>query len=188
MHVEQIGQGAFVLVKQMLVERGARHHFALVQGQILDQRVFARRQRHFLAAPQNLPRPGVNHNFTHRQHIARPARAPPDQRPQPREQFRQIERLDHVIVRARVQPAHAVLGLVARRQHQDRRFFGLAQLAQNLPAVHFGQHHVQHHRVVIVILRVEQPRFALGRRVHGVTLLLQGLGQAVEQIRLIFHN
>ena len=74
---------------------------------------------------------GVNHNVAHRQHVARPARAAPDERAQPREQFRQVERLDHIIVRARVQAAHPVFGLVARRQHEDGRFFGFAQTPQN---------------------------------------------------------
>ena len=59
----------------------------------------------------------------------------PDERPQPRQQFRQVEGLDQVIIGARVQPPHAVSHSIARREHQDRRLLGLAQPAQQFPTV-----------------------------------------------------
>ena len=76
--------------------------------------------------------------------------AAPRERPQPREQLGERERLGQVVVGAAVEPGDAVLDRVARGQHQDRRPDAVvAQPAAGLEAVDARQHHVEHDRVVL---------------------------------------
>jgi len=141
-----------------------------------------------LAVARNPAGGCVNTNPTRLHDIAGAGRAAPDEGAQTGEQLLQIKGLDDIIIRADVQAADAVLELVAGGQHEDGSFLGFAQTAQDLPAVHLGQHDIEHHAVVVIIFSVEQPRFAVGGAVHCVALLLQGLSEAAEQVRLVFHN
>src|SRR5262249_34865381 len=84
------------------------------------------------------------------------------QRPDAGEQLVEVERLDHVVVRAGVEPGDAVLDRVARGQHQDRYVGGAgAQPTADLDAVEPGQHHVEHDQV-------GQPIARRGERVRSV--------------------
>src|SRR5262249_56108802 len=46
-------------------------------------------------------------------------RRPAAERVDPRDQFRKVERLGQVVIRAQVQPADPVIGRTGRGQHQD---------------------------------------------------------------------
>ena len=68
-----------------------------------------------------------------------PARPAPQQRVQPCGDLLERERLDDVVVGAALQAAHAVVDLVARRQHaHGHRVAALAQPPQHLGAVEVG--------------------------------------------------
>ena len=93
--------------------------------------------------------PGVEHEVGEAQHAALLAVArAPQQRAHAREQLLERERLDQVVVRAGVEPAHAVGHRVARGEHQHRRAVaGGAQAAADLEPVDVRHQHVEHQRV-----------------------------------------
>ena len=97
----------------------------------------------------DLVRRGLELEVGEAQHLAvAAARAAPQQRAQPREQLLERERLDQVVVGARVEPAHAVGHRVARGQDEHRRAVaGGAQPAAHLEPVHARHQHVEHQRV-----------------------------------------
>jgi hypothetical protein len=65
---------------------------------------------------------------------------------QPGNDLLERERLDHVVVGARLQPRHAVADLVAGRQYAYRQVVaGAAQAPQHLQAVEVGHRHVEQH-------------------------------------------
>jgi hypothetical protein len=64
-----------------------------------------------------------------------------------REQFGAVERLGHVIVRARVQRGHLVVLAVAHAQDDDRHAAPFAQALQHFHAFEIGQAEVEQHRV-----------------------------------------
>lgn len=75
-------------------------------------------------------------------------RHPPQQRVQARRQLAQVERLEQVIVGARLQAVDTVGHRVPCGQDQHRDFQALlAQLLEQLEAVFIGQAEVQHHDV-----------------------------------------
>jgi hypothetical protein len=70
------------------------------------------------------------------------------ERSQPRLQLADVKRLDHVVIRARVQSVDPVGDRIARRQDQDRHAVAeAAQAPADLQAIHARQADVQHHRV-----------------------------------------
>ena len=73
------------------------------------------------------------------------ARAPAHDRPQPRREFRQLERLDEVVVRAGVEAAHAVRQAIARGQDQHGRRLGrLPDRRQQREPVAVGEAEIEH--------------------------------------------
>jgi len=73
--------------------------------------------------------------------------------PGPGHDLRQGERLGHVVVAARSQPGHLVVGGVhgGEERHRDLDAVG-AQAPGHLDAVEVGQHHVEHDQVRRVVL------------------------------------
>ncbi len=75
-------------------------------------------------------------------------RAAPQQGPEPGEQLLALERLDEVVVGARVESLDARLDRVARGQHEDRHVVLLAaQLLGDVEAVHPRQAKVEDHEI-----------------------------------------
>lgn len=74
-----------------------------------------------------------------------------------------VEGLDQIVVRARIQPRDAVAGGVARGEDQHRhRVGGGAQALQHLQPVHARQAEVEHgEREVLVGERVQRARAVL---------------------------
>jgi predicted N-acetyltransferase YhbS len=70
-----------------------------------------------------------------------------------RDQFVGVERLDEVVVGARLQAAHAVGDLAARREHQRRGVDALLpELLDHLEAVPARQAHVEDDQIRFVCL------------------------------------
>ena len=71
----------------------------------------------------------------------------------PGHQLLDEERLDDVVVAARLQPAHAVVAAVARGEEDDRLVEAvLAQPLQHVEAVELGHHHVEHDQVGVPVV------------------------------------
>ena len=96
------------------------------------------------------------------------------QRPQPRGQFQQAERLDEIVVRAGVEPAHPVAHAVPRGHHQHRGPDpGLPEPPAKLEPVEAGQHDIQDDRPIGILGRQPQALRAVLRDVDRVALLRQ---------------
>src|SRR3954467_15720215 len=109
-----------------------------------------------------------------------------------RRELRHGERLDHVVVGAEVEAAHAILDRVARRQHQHRQWTALvaggAQPAQHLEAVHLRQADVEDHQVE-ALLRSRQHRLLAARSdIHRVTLGLEDAAKTARERRVVFYD
>ena len=122
--------------------------------------------------------------------LGRPlGRRPAGERPQPREQLAEGERLDEVVVGARVETLDPVLDRVARGQHQHRRPDAAgAQLAAGGEAVDPRQHHVEDDRVVG--RRAGHPeRLLAGRGEIGrMALLAEAAHEQAAELRLVLDD
>ena len=112
-----------------------------------------------------------------------------DQCAHAREQLRERERLDEIIIGAQLEPLHPVFDLVARREEQHRGLFALAaQLAQHLPAVGARQHHVQYDDGVLAGEREMPPIESVAGDIDHEAVLRQPLAQVIAGLDLVFHN
>jgi hypothetical protein len=120
----------------------AREH---LQQQELRERELA------LAAPR-LVRAQVQAHVLEGERLPRPVlllAGAAQQRAHAREQLAQRERLDEVVVRARVQAGDAVVDLAARGEHQNgRAVAALAQAPAHLQPIHVRHRDVEDHHVV----------------------------------------
>jgi len=101
------------------------------------------------------------------------------------------ERLGHVVVGADVEAAHAVLLLAAGGQHDDRDLAGLgagAELAAELDTRNARQHPVKQDYVGARLIDGDERLLAVGRDLHGETLLLEVVGEEVADRLLVLDN
>ena len=107
----------------------------------------------------------------------------------PGDQFVEAERLLDVVVATERQPAHLVVGRIARRQEQHRRAIAVgAQPPAHLESVEVGHHHVEQHQVGL-LLRDQLERLAtvLGRG-HGEPVVLERSGEHRSEVVLVVDD
>jgi hypothetical protein len=110
--------------------------------------------------------------------MARPRPSPPER-----------ERFHQVVVRSAVEPTHAVLDRIARRQHQNWRRHPLTtKLAAHLQSVATRQHHVEHDDVVRRHLGQRLAILSVIGDVDGVARLDQAATQGVLQTAIVFDE
>jgi hypothetical protein len=107
-------------------------------------------------------------------------------------ELRHGEGLDHVIVGAQIEAAHAVLDRVARREHEHRRAAFVrccaAQAPQHLEAVHLRQPDVEDHEVELFLRRGEHRILAARRDVDRVALGLENALQSRRERRVVLYD
>src|SRR5262245_8706902 len=187
--LDQIGEWIEILLPNVFGYLGAADDFAGAPRQVFKERVFFRGQLDLTSAAPDQARANVDDEIGDLHGLRTQRGAPPQQRPQARQQFMEIERLDQVIVRARVETRDAIRRRVARRQHQDRESQTFrAQLAADFEAVLERQHDVENDQVVIVDARLIKGGLAIRRHIYGITLLAQPLRQHLRRVRLVFDQ
>ena len=113
--------------------------------------------------------------------------AAPHQRAQARQQLGEGERLGQIVVRPDVEPVHAVVETVARREHEHRHGGALgAKAAANLHAVDAGNHQVEDHTVVLVVVKVLERGVAVAGAIDGVAVLPQPARQHGGEAGVVF--
>ena len=117
------------------------------------------------------------------------ARSATYERPQPRHQHDERERLGEEVVGARVERLRFLLRPGPRGQHQDRRpVTGLAAPGAQRVAAQRGQHDVEHQRVVAVLLRQPLALGAVQRDVDGVPLALEAATQGGRELLVVLDD
>ncbi|MCY1350503.1 hypothetical protein D9M69_367380 [compost metagenome] len=107
----------------------------------------------------------------------------------PRQQLGEGERLDQVVVGAQLQALHAVGDAVAGGEEQHRHAAaGLAQAAQDLPAVAAGQHHVEDDQVMVAGQRQVLTFEAVARQFDAEAGLAEALLQVLAGLGFVFDD
>ncbi len=104
----------------------------------------------------------------------------------PRHQLLEAERLHEVVVAAEREPAHLVVGAVARGEEQHRRPYAVvAKPAAHLEAVEVGQHDVEHDQVGIMLLDGVERVTTRAGGAHLETLVAEGRFEHGPQVVLV---
>ena len=99
-----------------------------------------------------------------------------------------LEGLGDVIVRPHLKAGYLVLQLALGGEHDDGGLAGLPDLLADCPAVHAGQHDVQHHQIRLELVEFLQPRQSVPGDLALHLLLFQIDAQQVGNILVIFHD
>ncbi len=113
---------------------------------------------------------------------------PTQDRLHPRHEGPRIERLGHVVVRAKLQTDDRVDVLRPCGQHEYRNVTAPAKLPADLEAIHLGQHQVQHHQVRVAALVLDQGLLAVGRGHHGVAVFLEVEPDQLDDVALVVDD
>ena len=99
-----------------------------------------------------------------------------------------LKRLRHVIVRAELQTEHLVERLALGREHDDRLFGRLADLAADLPAVEAGQHDIQQHQIRLLFMEALQRGLAVVENDGLISVLFQIQPQQLADIGIVVDD
>src|SRR3954447_6890933 len=169
-----------------IVEQGlARHHQTLVAHQVLEQLELARRQVDATLAAEDLARVRVEAQVGDDERSAAARRPAPQQRAPPGQQLLALERLDEVVVGARVEPTHAVLERVAGGEHEDRDVAAVAQPARHLDAVEARQAEVEHNGVGLEHRRLLERGHSVLGQLHVIALEPQRATQRPRNLGVV---
>ena len=109
------------------------------------------------------------------------------ERAQVRHELGWRERLGHVIVGARIEPADLVGHGVACGQEQHGRVHaGASQVRHDGEPVHLRQHHVEDDDVVDAAFRIIEPRLPVVHGVGVVTAFLEDAAKCLGKAYIIF--
>ena len=136
----------------------------------------------------DLVRVGVQRQVADAQRRRAARRAAAQQRAHAREQLLALERLDEVVVGARVEALDARLQRVARGQDQDRHVVVGAQRARDLDAVELRQAEVEDHEVGRERAALLERGRAVGGRAHLVALHAQRALQRLGDVLVVLDD
>ena len=178
-HLDQVRHRVEAVVPDVLGDVGAADDVALAPRQVLEQRVFLRRELNGTPATLDAARPRVDGEILDLEHRGCERRPSAEQGANPREQLGKVVRLGQIVVGADVEAFDALIRLPASRQHEDRRRDALgAQPAAHLQAVDAGHQDVEDDEVVVADARLLEGRRSVGGDVNGIRVLAQSLRRA----------
>ena len=167
----------------------ARYEVALVAEQVFEKLEFARRQIERSFPPVCAPSDEIHLQIRRFQPEDVRRAAAPQQRPDSREQLGERERFDQIVVGAEIEPDHAIVYAVARRQDEDRRLdTPLPERLQDFQTASAGKHQVQNDKVEDFSVGAKEPVLAR-RRHHDVVMRpFQRGGENLGDFSFVFNN
>ena len=155
----------------------------------MEQLVFLGRQGHGLALIADLLGAGVQADTrVLDQRLCAPGTAP-QERTYAGFQFRQVKRLDQVIIGPGIQAGNAVFGGIPRGKDQHRQIGAtVTQTPQYFETVHAWQAKVEHRQIKGFTEQRMQGAAAVLQPVDGVTFATQGLMYAFAERHVILYQ
>ena len=186
MKVQRAGVRAHLAAPHALEQGVAVQRGAAVAYQLFQQVELARGKGHGLARLCHRAGHGVQLHVPRAQH-APAAPGAPQNALYTGHQRGYFKRLYNVIVRAKAQALYPVAQAALGRDENDRRARG-AQVFQQLVAVQAGQHDVQQHKVIGVLLNAVGRRKAIVHCLAGIAHALEAHGNQPRDGLFVFYN
>src|SRR3954451_1791830 len=146
-HVHQPRVGRVAVSPHLLAQHLPSEHLARLAGQCHEQVELQRREGDRLARPRDLVRRDVDRDVADRQLLGRLGLGAPHPGADAGDELLGLERLDDVVVGARLQAEDDVDGVALSREHHDRHARLGADGPADVDAVHAGEHEVQQHDI-----------------------------------------
>ena len=173
----------------MLHQLRARHHAAGMVHQIRQQPVFVRRELDRIAFHRHPAGARVEPYRSAIEFAPGVPRRAPQQRPDARQHFLEMERFGHVVVGSGIEPLDLVAPAVARREDQHRHgAAGAAPRFQYRQAVHLRQADVENDRIVGFGLAEVMAFLAVEGAIDDVTRVGQRACQLSIEIGIVLDH
>ena len=146
--VDDVGGVVKFVAPNVLGDHAAGEDLVGVPRQVLQERVLLGRKVDARAPARHFAGGGIKDQVSGAKDCALGGRLPAGQRADSRRQLGEGEWLHQIVVRPAVQPAHAVLDGITRRENEDGRArSSFAQCAAHLDTVANGEHDIEHDHV-----------------------------------------
>ena len=155
-NLQRVRCKAQVVAPHALEEGRPGQHLPRMEHEQLEESELSARQVDRAAGTSHLARDRVELEIREVQGAVVAGGSPAQQRAQAGEELAERERLDEIVVGARVETVDSVLDRVARRQHQDGNTAAQPDRPAGLPAVERRHQNVQHDRIGRRALVVEE--------------------------------
>src|SRR6516225_3846801 len=188
--VNDIGRGIEVNVPDMLQQHRAGNNAIFVANEIFEQLELAREQFDFPSAPAHGSRDEIHLQVTDAQHRFLDERgAASGQRLDPRQQLREGERLDQIIVAAGAQTAHPIVDFAKRTDDQNGRDDAVvAQVLHHGDAIDVRKHAIDGHYRVVGGTGAAQRLSAGGGEVDLIAAGRERLDQLPGGLRVVLYD
>src|SRR5882762_11939141 len=109
--------------------------------------------------------------------------------PDARQEFREREGFNEVVISAAIESSHALLDCIASGQDENRGLqSAFSQCGQHLEPVAAWKHEIQNDEVEFLGIHEEEPFFSGGCDNDLVFLTLQSLSQRTSHLRFVFNH
>ena len=188
MHIDEVGQAVFCLIKEVIVNLRAGDELTLVESQEFDKRVFQGGEVDRLAVLGDRAGVGMKSSDADGDvRVGQPGGAA-DEGADTGQEFFQVKRFDEIVVGPFVEAFDAIINTVQGSKDQDRSLLRLAKFLEHLPAVEAGEHEVENDGVVVPSTGFVEALMPGSGFIDGVILFSQGFGDNLEQRWFIFDN
>src|SRR5512146_1016535 len=188
-HLDHIGVAVEVDIPDFLRDQRPREDLARASQQQREKLEFLWREIEGFSGACHAVPDGVELEVGHLERGSRLRPAAAQDGAQPREELRERERLDEIVVGTELETLHAVANGIARCQEQDRRLdLMMPQLLDDAPAVASGQHHVQNDGVVGARPRKVRAILTVVRHVDHEAILLEAARQIGGGLVLVLDD
>src|SRR5216684_3093676 len=170
-------------------EIAARQNRTRARQKRPKDRELARSKQRRLAGERSLPRRRIEAYFSVAEYGRRAAALTPENGAHPRQQLADLEGFHQIVVRSKVEAIDAVVDAVACCHDNHRKLTaGLAEPAQDFPAIGFGQAKIEKRDVVALGLRGFDRRSAIGDPIDRIGSVLQRLLHGGSNHTIIFDE
>ena len=187
--VDDVREGVKIKVPHVLGNHRAREHASRVSHHVFQQRVFLRGQVDPLPAARDFMAGGVQDEIVDLQNTRRVAGSSTQQGPCPGDQFFNGKGFGEIVVRAGIQPFHALVHSRASGQNEDRGgHLGVSYGFQDVDAGQAGQHEIEDDQVIVDFRGQVSTLNAVGAYVHRVTFFFQRAANERGDFGFVFDD
>ena len=156
----------------------------------MQQGVFLPRQHDALAVQRHQPRDDIDRKRTgpHYGLSVGTAQLPPQRRLAPRQQFRNSEGFDHVIVGAQLEQTNLFLLIGVNRENDDGNVGPRTNAFEHLGAFEIGQVKVENNQIRLVESRGLEPRGGILRFEHGKSMQLEAGAEKAPDLGFVVDD
>ena len=187
--IDDITISSFVVFIGMAGDVVTGNDFILFKGEAFEKVVFPSRQGDLVPAPVDGFGGGVESDITYFDQRRFTLVFPPDLGADTGHQFFERKGFDEIIVGPAFETFDSLLyGVAGADENHWNIVCPGPEVFEDVQAAYFGQHDIEKHNIVFVVIREPQAFLTRVRGVHSVAFLREAFADAIPEGRVVFQN